>query len=221
MGVAFFSAGCGSYATLADMAAEINATLQPAPLRLIPGDNIEVRFPRQDSWDHTVTVRPDGRASFLFLDEFVVAGMTMDALDRALTKGYSDRGVIVDSDLTINLTDIAVRNVVVMGEVNSPGEVPIEGGRLSFIEAIGRAGGPIKESALLEEAILLRWVPGEGRQRIWHINAAVDYWQAGTPLMLQAHDVIFVPNTGVDNVGIWVDQYIRRMIPIPGIIPIN
>jgi len=212
--------GC-SFPTLHELASEINATLESGPLRLGPGDRIEVRFPRRTEWDHSVTVRADGRASFLFLDEMSVAGLTMESLDRTLTEAYQDRGVMVDADLTINLVEIAPRNAVVMGEVNTPGPVPIEGGRLSFLEAIGRAGGPIKETALLEEAVLVRWVPEEGQQRVWHINAGVDSWQGGTPILLQAHDLIFVPNTGIDDVDIWVDQYIRQMIPIPGFVPIN
>jgi hypothetical protein len=35
-------------------------------------------------------------------------------------------------------------------------------------------------------------------------------------VFLQARDVVFVPNTAIDDVNIWVDQYIRKMIPIPG-----
>jgi hypothetical protein len=38
-------------------------------------------------------------------------------------------------------------------------------------------------------------------------------------ILLQANDLIFVPNTPIDDVNIWIDQYIRLMIPFPYLIP--
>jgi hypothetical protein len=32
-------------------------------------------------------------------------------------------------------------------------------------------------------------------------------------LPLQAYDVVVVPRSGIANLGRWVDQYIRRVIP--------
>jgi len=214
--------GCGSFPTLQAIAAEVNATLQPAPTLLVPGDTIEVKFPYKPEYDHTVVVREDGRSSFLFLDEIYVGGSSVETLDRVLSKAYRDRPIMDQnkSDLTVNLINPVTRNVVVMGEVGSSGAVPIEGGRLSLLEALGKAGGPDKATALLEELVLIRWMPKEGRQRVWQINAAFKYWQSGTPILLQPHDIIFIPNTRIDRVNTWIDQYIRRMIPIPGFIPL-
>ncbi|MHC5064107.1 MAG: polysaccharide biosynthesis/export family protein [Planctomycetota bacterium] len=214
---------CSSYPSIQAIAAEINSTLQPAPVVLVPGDNIEVKFPDTSEWDHTVTVRPDGRVSFLYLDEVQVSGMTIEALDRTLTRAYRERGLrgLDDQvDLVINLSGGAVRNVIVMGEVGSPGVVAIEAGRLSLIEALGKAGGPVKATADLSEVVLIRWMAKEGRQRVWKIDARISNWVDGVPILLQAHDIIFVHNTTVDDINIWIDQYIRKMIPLPGFIPI-
>jgi hypothetical protein len=38
------------------------------------------------------------------------------------------------------------------------------------------------------------------------------------PLYLQPYDVVFIPNTPIDEVAIWVDNHIRRMIPVPYVI---
>ena len=207
--------GC-ALPTLQEIAPEINATREPSPVFLIPDDQIEVTFPATPEFDHTVTVRGDGRVSFHFLEEMVVAGMTMAQLSETLTAAYQDSGTIAPDDtLSVNLTGLAVRRAVIMGEVRSPGVVDIEGGHLSLIEAIGKAGGPVKASADLSEALLVRWMPRDGEVRTWQFDASYANWVSGTPVLLQAHDVVYIPNSTIDEIGIWVDNYIRRMLPIP------
>lgn len=212
------SSGC-AYPTLREIAAEINATLAPPPTFLLPNDQVSVAFPRKPEWNQTVTVRGDGRATFLFLEERVVAGMTMAKLHEELSAEYTKKGVLDPVELTINLVNVAVRSAVVMGEVRTPGVVDIEGGHLSLLEAIGRAGGHIKDTADLSEALLVRWMPGEGKVRTWYFDASLEYWGSGTPILLQSHDMVFIPNTTIDEINIWVDKYIRQMIPIPGFTP--
>ncbi len=213
---------CSSFPSIQEIAAEINATLEPSPIVFVPGDTLELKFPFMAELDQVVTVRLDGRVSFLRLDEVHVAGMNIEALDRILTKAYRDRGGLdlEQATITINLANQVPRNIVIMGEVGSPGVVPIEGGHLSLIEAFGKAGGPDKSTADLTEVVLIRWMSKEGRQRSWTIDARIDYWQSGIPILLQAHDILYVPNKTIDAFNIWVDQYIRRLIPIPGFVPI-
>ena len=67
--------------------------------------------------------------------------------------------------------------------------------------------------------LLVRWSPSTGKQLHWTIDARPETWSGSTPLLLQPYDVLYVPNTPVDEVAIWVDNYIRRMIPFPYIIP--
>ena len=43
-------------------------------------------------------------------------------------------------------------------------------------------------------------------------------WTGSVPLYLQPYDVVFIPNTPIDAVAIWVDNHIRRMIPVPYVI---
>jgi hypothetical protein len=48
----------------------------------------------------------------------------------------------------------------------------------------------------------------------WRIDAREDYWATAEPIYLQRHDLVFVPNTPIDNVDIWIDQYINKTIPM-------
>ncbi|MBI1849682.1 MAG: polysaccharide biosynthesis/export family protein [Planctomycetes bacterium] len=204
---------------LPDVAAEINGTLEPGALSLVPGDSVEVRFVHMPDWNHEARVRPDGRAAFLLLGDLDVTGLDFDTLTKRLVDAYGKD--LQQPDLSLLARDVAPRFVVVQGEVHHPGDVAISGGHLTLVEAIGRAGGPLKETARLEDTLLLRWLPREKKQVAWKIDARMDYWGNPMPIQLQPFDVIFIPNTPIDRVDIFVDQYIRRLIPLPIFIPVG
>ncbi|MBL8901609.1 MAG: SLBB domain-containing protein [Planctomycetes bacterium] len=221
LAASLLEAGCTSYGRpLFEVALEANATLEPGPSLLVPGDTVSIfRRATLNSPESSLTaeVRPDGKTTLGSLGEFQIGGLTAaeaEAPIRALlVKEYPSTAA---SDWNITFALLGTRNVYVMGDVNEPGEVPIRG-RLSLIEALAAAGGPRKETAMLEYALLVRWSPREKRQRSWRIDASVERWEEGATLLLQPHDVIFIPNTPIDDVDIWVDQYIRRMLPFPGV----
>jgi protein involved in polysaccharide export with SLBB domain len=203
---------------MTDVTAEINASRVEPGIVLGPGDVLSVRFPELSDWNHETIVRPDGKASFLLLDDMRVAGLTVDVLDRFLTEAYRPHRQSLT--LTVMVTSIAPRSVTVLGEVRSPGAVNLDlNGHLTLVEALARAGGIIKETALMKRLLLVRWDAHENRQLAWEMDARPDQWTGEVPILLQPYDVIYVPNTPVDNVAIFVDQYIRRMIPFPQVLP--
>lgn len=213
----FQAAGCATHGRpLAEVTPEVNATLDSTPMRIAPGDTLLASFPDKEEWEQSVKVRLDGRASFMAIGEFQVGGLTMPEAETRLRDAYA--AVFPQLQVSLGTHSLAPRNIYVMGEVREPGPFPIEG-RVSLIEAIGLAGGPLKETALLENTLLVRWVAQESRQQVWNINAGVESWNSSVPLLLQPYDVIFVPNIPIDNVDIWVDQYLRQMIPFPYLIP--
>jgi len=216
-GALFSVAGCSAHGRpLAEITPEINATLDGGPSRITPGDTLIARFPDKTDWEQSVKVRPDGQASFLAVGEFQVGGLTMPEAETKLRQAYT--AVFPQLQMSLGTAELAPRNIYVFGEVREPGAFPIDR-QVSLIEAIGLAGGPIKQTALLENTLLVRWVSQERRQRTWNIDAGVESWNAPNPLLLQPYDVVFVPNTAIDDVNIWVDQYLRLMIPFPYLIP--
>jgi hypothetical protein len=68
--------------------------------------------------------------------------------------------------------------------------------------------------------VLVRWDPINQRQVAWKIDARPQYWDDGEMIFLQAYDLIYIPNTPIDDVGIWVEMFIRRLIPFPNFIPL-
>jgi protein involved in polysaccharide export with SLBB domain len=197
--------------------AEINATLEDDRMGLLPGDRLEVRFTEQADWNHETLVQPDGTASFLHLGPLRVGGLSVEALDERLTTAYAT--TIRQFELTVFIKATGSRSVAVTGAVGEPGFYPIASGRMTLLEALAAASGADEARANLKDVHLLRWLPVEGQQRIWRIDARTDHWDEAEALLLQPFDVIYVPLKTIVHVNIWIDQYIRQMIPFPYLIP--
>lgn len=219
----FCTGGCSAVGyDIRSLAAEINATLGVDAGRIAVGDLIEVRFPFQTEWEHSAVVGHDGKATFLTLGEVVSAGKTTAELSRELTEQYK-QGEGQTEGLTIRVIhregmgDIDSQTMFVIGDVMRPGPVELRGRPLTLFEAIGAAGGPIKPTANLRNTLLIRRVGGE--LKTWRLDAELYAWEGMPAVFVQSRDILFVPNTAIDDVDIWVDQYIRRLIPLPTLIP--
>lgn len=218
LGVLLLFTSCASAGKeLSEAAIAINATISGGDVLLSGGDVIEITFPNKDEWSASVSVRPDGKASFPFLDDVKVASRTLGQLDKTLTDLYET--ILEAPEVSLNVSAWGSREVVVMGMVQSPGPVIMSGPRMTLIEAIGRAGGPQRRIALLKQVILVRWLPDTGVRKAWKIDARLENWHNSTPVLLQPRDLVYIPNKPVDDVNIWIDQYIRQMIPVPQLIP--
>lgn len=203
---------------LSEIAAEINATLASDDRWLGVGDVLTVRFPHEPTWDQVVEIDSEGGATFLAVGTLRAAGETLADLSADLTRLYT--GVFDDHDLSVVRTSRSPRTVHVMGEFPESGEFALTPDRrLTLLDAFARAGGPRKESAYLAQTLLVRWDASAQVQRVWTIDAREEHWKGAQPLYLQPYDFVYVPNTPVDDVAIWVDNFIRRMLPFPYIVP--
>jgi len=210
--------GCNATGTpLPGLVPEINSTYEAERMGILPGDTLEVRFTERTDWDHETVVQPDGSASFLHLGSLRVGGMSVDELKEKLSASYA--ATIRQHELAVFLKESSGRSITVMGAVDEPGVYPLTGGRLTLLEALARAGGVIEKRANLKDVYLVRWLPVEGRQTRWHIDARTEYWDDSDPVFLQPYDVVYVPQKTVVHVNDWIDQYIRQMIPFPYLIP--
>ena len=219
-------AGCSTVgAPIKDMADEINATLSEVRRVTEVGDTISVVFPYRTDWTHESRIRADGFATFTLIGEVKVVGLSISELNQKLQERYRAERETGDLELTAKLlpttgagTDTS--NVVfVIGDVTQPGAIELSGRPLTLLEAIGAAGGHLKRTANLCNTTLVRRIRGTNQLRSWSFDASIEQWGDSPPVFLQARDIVFVPNTAVDDVNIWIDQYIRQMIPIPNILP--
>lgn len=223
-------AACSSVGySIVDLAPEINATWDKSTLALAVGDVVKVAFPFKPEWNHEARVRSDGTASFLLVDSISVAGMTAAELDDRLSELYREKtasatdGVEVTIDVLTGGGAVTAtsdgQSVYVVGEVIRPGALSVVGRSLTLFEAIADAGGHIKRSANLRNTVLVRRIASTGEMKSWRLDADIYSWGKVPAIMLQARDVVFVPNTAVDEIDIWIDQYIRLMLPFPNFTP--
>ncbi len=205
---------------LSEMAPEINKTLSDGTFVITPGDQLSITFRLETEWNDEVPVLPDGTAVFRGIGSLRVANFSPADLRSLLRQEYREK-VNLDDELVVAIVEYAPRTVTVLGEVEAPGEIPLGlDQNLTLVQAIGQAGSFAKNSAWLSSTLLLRWDAERQRMIYWEIDARPQHWTGEEPVFLQHSDVIYIPNTRIDRVGIFVDNFIRRMLPLPiGVAP--
>jgi len=180
-------------------------------------DVIEVKFFYTPELNDRVIIRPDGKISLNLLDDVYVAGMTPSELDEYLTEKYSR--FLKDPELTVFVKKFASHRIYVGGEVNIPGMIPLKV-NLTTLQAIFQAGG-FRNTAESSNIILLR-NSGGGHPEVIIVDLKADLsrktsngeTQRANDIFLQPYDVVFVPKTRIAKVNQFVEQYIKKALPI-------
>lgn len=138
-------------------------------------------------------------------------------LDQVRTEIVSEYAQVFGAKIvvTVNLRQRSARYVHVLGEVTRPGNVEY---RAPFnpLMAIGTAGGFLP-TAEQSKVVLVRY-GADGKDAQWMLDiekGLVHADQSEASIALRPGDVLFVPKTGVSLANDAIDQYVRRMIPLP------
>jgi polysaccharide export outer membrane protein len=219
--LAVLAGACGPHAnyapydTVPTMATERYEAGHLPEYQLQVGDQLTIKFYRNPELDQEVIIRPDGKISLPFIDEVHCAGMTPAALDKEITRRY--RGELAIPDITVIVAGLGGHRVYVDGMVEAPGMVELLGG-MTMSGSIASAGG-FRDEAIRQQVILIRR-DATGKP----VGHAVDmrvvqYGQESeNDVLLQPFDIVYVPRSKIANANLWVQQYIRDMLPIhPGI----
>ena len=179
--------------------------------RLQIGDQLDIKFYYNSDLNEQVTVRPDGRISLQLVHEIVAAGLTPLELTRLLTEKYAAE--LKEPEITLIVRSFSSQKVYVDGEVSRPGIVNLIG-PLTVLQAISQAGG-VKDTARTSEVVIIRR-DAENKPLILPVDVkkVMDGTDMKQDIALMPYDIIFVPKSAIANVNVWVDQYIRRNIPL-------
>lgn len=177
-----------------------------------PGDSLEVKFFYNRELNELVTVRPDGRISLQLAQEVIAAGKTPEKLTEELKEQYSRH--LENPEITVIVRSFAGQKVFVGGEVNRPGIIDLTRS-LTVLQSIFAAWG-MKDTARPTEVIVIRRVEKSKPLVISvDLSRAIDGTDTEQDISLMPYDVVFVPRSSIANVNLFVEKYIRNVIPLP------
>lgn len=187
------------------------AAADPAPYRIARGDELNLKFFYTPELNTIATVRSDGRIGIPLVGDLRVEGLSLAELSGTITERLASQ--VRRPEVSINVQGASSQRVFIGGEVTRAGVQPLVG-PLSVAQAVMVAEG-LKDTARAGDVVLLR--RGKGDERVvMHLNlaAALDGSDTTQDVALQPYDVLVVPKSGIANVNLWIDQYLRRNIPI-------
>jgi len=190
-------------------------TAREQPYVLQPTDVIAVKFFFNPELNEEVAVRPDGKISLQLIGDIVAAGRTPADLADELTQRY--RHELANPKVSVIVRQLGTPPVYVGGEVGRQGTVTLSRG-LTLFQAIQDAGG-LLSTAHRKQIILIRRAD-DGQPVGYSIDirpvASGQHPEGDVPL--HAYDVVFVPRSKIADVNVFVQQYVRNMLPVtPGL----
>ncbi|HTI68264.1 MAG TPA: polysaccharide biosynthesis/export family protein [Caulobacteraceae bacterium] len=178
--------------------------------RLYPGDQLDVSVLSAPELSRSVTVQPDGRITLPLLPPIMVADRSTPQVEAALTAGYA--GQLLRPTVSVSVKQATSLKVFVGGEVDKPGVYDMPGD-INALQAVIMAGG-FKTSAKSKDVVILRRGPGgEAMMRTADLRGAARSPYGVDAVPLRRFDVVFVPRTGLSEVGVFV-QKIRDVLPV-------
>lgn len=177
---------------------------QPTDSRLAPDG--------QQYFHNTVKVSPDGN---LFIPEagiFSTNNKTLDELNQEIQSAFTH---IYQNEVHVHvaLHESSSLSVFIGGEVRAPGTYPYRSS-LTLLQLISIAGW-VNDTADLSQAVLLH--AAEGNQYVLYrtnlMEVVSGVAQLKQDLKLSPRDIVIIPKSGIAKADLWVDQYIRRLLP--------
>ena len=188
---------------------DVNSDVQDYLIQ--PGDQMDVKFFNAPEFNESITVRPDGRVSLELAHEVRAAGRTTEELSAVLVERY--RTELNAPKVTVIVKNFAGQKVFVQGEVNKPDLVALSP-NMTLFQSIAVAGG-LKDTARTDQIILIRR-GRDGERKIAKIDLTelLEGSGAKSDFRLAPYDIVYVPKSGVAELNVWVDKYLRQNLPI-------
>lgn len=179
--------------------------------RIRDGDLLDIKFFYNPELNEQVTVRPDGRISLQLANDLMASGQTPSELTAQLKKIYSSE--IDNPEIVVIVRSFSYQRVFVDGEVNRAGLVSLVG-QMTVMQSISQAGGK-KDSAYLKGVIVIRRMPDNKLITLQlNLEDALENTDVSQDIALLPNDIVYVPKSTIANINVWVDQYIRKNIPV-------
>jgi polysaccharide export outer membrane protein len=175
-------------------AAAIDTDKKPKPeapfdeeYRLGPGDKLRIEVYKDAQLSQSAQIRPDGKITLPLVGDLEATGITplelRDSIARQL-KEYMTNPVV-----TVIVVEASAATAYVMGEVNHPGAVTLQG-PLTVLQALAIAGG-LKDFANIKNIRILRRSPAGVKTIAFNYKEAI---RGAVPVYLRSGDTVVVPD---------------------------
>jgi protein involved in polysaccharide export with SLBB domain len=169
---------------------ERDGTAPDARYRLRTGDVVELSFPFVPTFNHTITIQPDGYVTLHALGARRVDGLTVPELTETLRAEYAS--ILRDPVITVTLKEFEKPYFIVAGEVERPGKYDLRGDT-TVTQAVAIAGG-LKDRAKQSKAAVFHRLPGGGFEtKTFDLKKVLNEAQLVADLRLEPGDMLFIP----------------------------
>jgi polysaccharide export outer membrane protein len=157
-----------------------------ADYRIGPGDKLRIEVYKDTQLSQALQVRPDGKITLPLIGDVVAEGRTATELRDALASSLKEYN---NSPVTVIVVETVPPMFYVMGEVKSPGTLPLKG-QISAVQALAMAGG-FTDFAKKNDIVIQR----KGQAGITSVKFSYnDAVKGRAPMLyLQPGDTIIVP----------------------------
>jgi polysaccharide export outer membrane protein len=121
--------------------------------RIGPGDKLRIEVYKDSQLSQSLQVRPDGKITLPLVADIQASGLTPLQLRDDLASRLKE--YITNPVVTVIVVEASAATAYVVGEVNHPGSVTLQGGQLTVLQAIALAGG-LKDFADSKNIRILR-----------------------------------------------------------------
>lgn len=132
--------------------------------RIMSGDRLRITVQEAPDMEGVYPVAGDGSIDFPLIGRITIEDLSTEEiaalLEERLTQSY-----FREATVSVDVSDYVTGSILIMGEINDPGEIPFSGDQnLTLVEAISRRGGLTREAKGTEVRIV-RWKPGGSMER--------------------------------------------------------
>lgn len=206
--------GCASSGQkAADTGPEImktEAAPKPAEYILGVGDSLDIAIWRNDDLKTSTKINSSGKIMFPLIGEVQASGKSLSALRDELKERFSK--YLVDPQVSISVSVVQSRKVLVLGEVRNPGVFSLDSD-LTIMDAVAKAGGWTTD-AKTGNVILLRNVSGKVDTRSLDMDAALGSGNLADNKTLQSNDIVFVPTKKIADISRFMTYISSILSPI-------
>ena len=172
----------------ADKKPAATAPGQTAEYRLGSGDKLRIEVYKDLQLSQSAQVRPDGKITLPLIGDVEAAGLTPMELRDTITSQLKE--YMTNPVVTVIVVEASAAIAYVMGEVNHPGAVTLQGGQLTVLQALAIAGG-LKDFANAKNIRILRRSPTGVQTIAFNYKSAIS---GSAPVYLRPGDTVVVPD---------------------------